>query len=276
MDLYYVLEILYILHHMFSTIDTKFYNNGILIDPPKKITKNNYRCDTNFNLDSLINMYNKETKFGVVLISGKEYYIYHLIKSGNHIDYKILYKHSVYLTSQTRAGGQSAQRYGRIRDGQRKSYIKDISQKMVDIFSTNNICNVNSIILAGPAELKLDVFNNNIVNKIFKNKIIKILDTDTINETTILYVYKKCIDVLLDNHHKESFTLLNKIENMIEIADDKLVFGKDIQYYMKNYMLDKLLIGENNDSILDFTCKVYRIDDKLIKDYGGMIGIKYY
>ena len=62
---------------------------------------------------------------------------------------KILHKFSVELPKKHSKGGQSAQRFGRIRLEKRHQYLKKCAELTTQHFIKDNICNVKGLVLAG-------------------------------------------------------------------------------------------------------------------------------
>lgn len=58
-----------------------FSDQAILLEPPKPIKKSDYICVRRFHLDSILEMYKSERNFGVVTVSGKEFYVYSVSQS---------------------------------------------------------------------------------------------------------------------------------------------------------------------------------------------------
>lgn len=75
--------------------DTK-YNGAVLFEPLKKIDRSDFVCQNKFYLQPVLDMFKRETLFGVVLISGKEAQMYKITISGQHREAKLLYSKNVH------------------------------------------------------------------------------------------------------------------------------------------------------------------------------------
>ena len=51
-------------------------------------------------------------------------------------------------------GGQSANRFARLREEKRHAYVKKVAELAVQNFITDNKCNVKGIVMAGSADFK--------------------------------------------------------------------------------------------------------------------------
>jgi hypothetical protein len=64
--------------------------------------KNIYKCDKRYHIDSIIEMYEDEYKFGVAMLTGKEYRMYIVTKSGIHIEPKLITSDDHEMQKQTK------------------------------------------------------------------------------------------------------------------------------------------------------------------------------
>ena len=114
-------------------------------------------------------MYNSEKNFGILTVSGKEFYIHMVTKTGSQTDFKLKYKKEGSLHTATGKGGQTANRIHRL--GVEKRDVILISEKLVAYFMTNNntVSLVDEVVSAGPGLLKKDVCEYPLVKQYFPN-----------------------------------------------------------------------------------------------------------
>ncbi|RYX82441.1 hypothetical protein EON73_04300, partial [bacterium] len=144
---------------IFSTTSTDCH----IFSPPNPIIKFYYRCDRKFHLDDLIYLYETCDEYAIVLISGKKTMLY----SYSNNNTKILKEITTSLPNQHKKGGQSAQRFERIRDEKIGWYIKQILELMTRYYVTNGIFKYNGLIIAGPSQLKDAIKDNDLYLKYF-------------------------------------------------------------------------------------------------------------
>lgn len=201
---------------------------------------------------------------------------YKLIKTGDYIERKLVSKLKVDLQKRQKKGGQSAQRIGRIRDEKENKYIKGISEMVIDSFLKNNhtIYDCTSIIVAGPGELKKKVIETPLIEQYFKNNILDVISTQELTDTTIL-----SIPFLEYNQEKD----LEFIKDLINNADDKLVFGKKIIKNIETNQLEYIFLDKNLDNEYINSIKNKCSDKCKIKIlnlfenvYISEIGVKFY
>jgi len=262
------------------------YNGAILIEPPKKLQKSIYICDNVFHLDNILEMYKQENNFGIILIDGNNLLCYKIIKSGAHVEIISLYNKYVNHQKRQKKGGQSAQRIGRLRNQKENAFIQHTAEITKKLYMNNTNYLINGLVIAGPAEMKDKIKNNNLFSQYFKNKIIKIITTQNITDNSVLEVYNECIEDFVTDEDKEAIGILQKAKEIMLNNDDKLIYNyKKTIKFMTNCMLEYLLIDINLDknqkenlyNLNTYGCKIYELYGLNLE---GMqlecLGIKWY
>jgi len=225
-------------------------------------------------------MYNDEEQYGMVLISGNICNMYLITIVGQHYDIRRTFSKSVQLQTDFGRGGQSANRIHRIGQQQRDTYVKLMAETMVKKFMKNNNkeCIAKHIIIGGPAQMKNKLKEQELVKQYFNN--ISIVDTPEINDSMVDEVYKQYSDKFNpDNRH-----IIDQIDKLISLADDKLVFKDEIISNMENCMLEKIFIDvdilrdmyEEINKLNTYGCIIEKLNTGYLKQYGGIIGVKWY
>lgn len=142
------------------------------MEPFKPIKKTLYLCDNKFHTELLQGLLDEHEIFGFIIMDGNGC-LYATLQGSNR---NILYKFSVDLPKKHSKGGQSAQRFGRIRLEKRLIYLKKCAEIAVKMFITDNKCNVKGLILAGSAEFKDDLAKSDFLDPRIQKFIIKKLD----------------------------------------------------------------------------------------------------
>jgi peptide chain release factor subunit 1 len=118
------------------------------IEPPEPLNFRLYRCDKTFVLDALKEMAEKKDVYGLVVMDKREGNIA-LLKGKTILP---LTKTTSYVPGKTRAGGQSAQRFERLRDGAAKEFFNKLAEYVKDQFLHNK--EIKGIIVGGPGHTK--------------------------------------------------------------------------------------------------------------------------
>ena len=256
------------------------YNGSALIIPPDKISKSYYKCDKYFHLDTVMAMYQEISKnYGIILLSGREYRIYLAKISKSNKEFKLLKSDEQRLQNKHRRGGQSSVRFEHIRVEKRNIYTKQIAELVVKTFMVNNNteCTVEGLVIAGPADIKKEVMEQDIFHQYFSKNIIKIMTCDVIDDTTIYKVYD---EANLSTYSEKDKKILDELSDLINKASDRLVFGLDVWNALEENLIEKLIISDQFDQLdaikRDALCKIFTVSDHKIKMFGQVIGIKYY
>ena len=243
------------------------------------IKRSEYICNNKFYLDPIIDMYdNNVIKVGICLASGKEYRIYILETNGKYNNIKLIYSDTEQLLKHHKKGGQSAQRFGRIRSSNYDRFVKEICEEVVKCYMSNNNTEylIDKLIIGGPSELKKEIKDNELVQQYFGKIILKIISTDSINDLTINEVIDNSISEILNiNHSLSIMDSLNKnpdfyvfgLENVLE----KYLSGSLKCLMITDDLYDKLKHNFNNKKTTIIKC-----NNSEINTFGGIVGELYF
>ena len=88
----------------------------------------------------------------------------------------ILQKISVELPKKHGRGGQSANRFARLREEKRHAYSRKVAEMANTNFISDNKCNVKGIVMAGSADFKTVISECDDFDKRLKEKVIGLFD----------------------------------------------------------------------------------------------------
>lgn len=202
-------------------------------------------CDNKFHLDSVLEMFEEEETYGIAMISGDEALFYQVATFGATVDYRKIAEEDVRLMNKFKKGGQSALRFSRIRENNYHTFVTKISTRMESVFVSDQKCIVKSIVLAGPAGMKNAVHEN--LSPLLKSKITKIVNVAEITPATVREVYLENPEAFVDPTDGKE---LQRLQHMIEMADDRLMFGQDeiIEALQQNLVAE---IFTDGDFVID-------------------------
>lgn len=109
-----------------------------------------YKCENKFHASCLNYLLEDDEKFGFIIVDGGGATFATL--QGNVRN--ILHKITVELPKKHGRGGQSANRFARLREEKRHAYVKKVAELAVQNFITNDRPNVKGIVMAGSADFK--------------------------------------------------------------------------------------------------------------------------
>ncbi len=260
----------------------------ILLDPPKPIDKFMYLCDRKYHTELIEDLYQDHDKYGIILITGEEVKFYSIC--GTEI--RNLDRGKVRITKNQKKGGQSAPRFGRIRDNEIQQYISHCCELSQEHYLEDDIPIIKGLVIAGNADKKDRLYEN--IHFKLKEMSQKMTISDKDNIHTIVERCKKIFDT-----HDEELNELNEFYEHINRDTNRGIYGiKQIMKSFENYSLQKVLIHEKFDKIKyhnveydrdyiknkceETNCQYIEIlslnsqTDELYKGYGGIVGISWY
>jgi peptide chain release factor subunit 1 len=126
----------------------------IVVEPLKPIQQTLYLCDSKFHTEVLRDQLSTgDSKIGFVIIDGHSASFHTLV--GNVKE--TLFKLEVQLPKKHGRGGQSQNRFARIRDEKRGWYASKVAEFFTQYFMENGLLQVSHLIFAGCANFKHDL-----------------------------------------------------------------------------------------------------------------------
>ena len=213
-----------------------------VIEPPEPIKIYLYRCDSRFHTEHLLEMLREKETYGILLIDASEATIATL--QGKRME--IVRKMHSGVAGKTRAGGQSARRYERLRDMQLNEYFTRVGQHANEIFLP--IDTLKGIILAGPGPTKYDYEKGDYLNYMLKNKIIDTIDTAYVEEQGVKEVVEKAPEIMRKVRYIEEKQIMQQF--LYEVGHDTglITYGEaEVRRALEMSSVRTLLISEKVD-----------------------------
>lgn len=120
-----------------------------------------YRCENKFHSECLNYLLEDDEKFGFIIVDGGGALFATL--QGNQRT--ILQKITVELPKKHGRGGQSANRFARLREEKRHNYVRKVAELAISNFITNDRPNVKGIVMAGSADFKTVIAQSDFFDK---------------------------------------------------------------------------------------------------------------
>src|SRR2546425_10891573 len=120
--------------------------------PPEPITVGFYRCDARFHVEPLMALVAEKDPYGILVIDGTEAVVATL--KGRRVE--IIKSFTSGIPGKSRAGGQSARRFERIREQVTHDYYKRVGQHFNEMMLA--IPDLKGIIIGGPGTTKYVLF----------------------------------------------------------------------------------------------------------------------
>ncbi|MGB9841208.1 MAG: peptide chain release factor aRF-1 [Candidatus Bathyarchaeales archaeon] len=213
-----------------------------VIVPPEPIRIYLYRCDSRFHTEHLQELLKEKETYGILLIDATGATIATL--QGKRLE--IIRQMYSGVAGKTRAGGQSARRYERLREMQLNEYFTRVGQHANEIFLP--IDTLKGIILAGPGPTKYDFEKGDYLNYQLKNKIIDTIDTAYVEEQGVKEVVEKAPEIMRKVRYIEEKQIMQQF--LYEVGHDTgmITYGEvEVRNALAAGAVRTLLISEKVD-----------------------------
>ena len=216
--------------------------NVFSIEPPEPLKFRIYRCDKTFLLDALKEMGERKDIYGLIVMDKREGNIA-LLKGKTIIP---LTKTSSYVPGKTRAGGQSATRFERIREGAAKEFFTKLGEYVKENFLNNK--DLKGIIVGGPGMTKNEFVDGNYITDQVKRKIIAVRDLSYTGEYGIQELVDKSQDVLAKEEISQEKYIMKKFFGKLSTNPNEVAYGEaQVRKVLEMGAVEILLLSEEVD-----------------------------
>ena len=213
-----------------------------VVIPPEPIKIYLYRCDSRFHTEYLQEMLREKETYGILLVDASDATIATL--QGKRLEI-VRQMHSG-VAGKTRAGGQSARRYERLRDMQLNEYFTRVGKHANDIFLP--IETLKGIILAGPGPTKYDFEKGDYLNYMLKNKILDTVDTAYVEEQGVKEVVDKAPEIMRKVRYIEEKEIMQQFLYQVGHDTGMLTYGEgEVRRALETGAVKMLLLSEGLD-----------------------------
>ncbi len=220
-----------------------------VIVPPEPINIYLYRCDSRFHTEHLQELLREKETYGILLIDASAATFATL--QGRRLE--IIRQVTSGVPGKTRAGGQSARRFERLREMRLQEYFRRVGEHANEAFL--QIENLKGLIIAGPGPTKYDFEKGDYLNYMLKEKIIDVIDTAYVNEQGVKEVVDKAPEIMRKVRYIEEKQVMQQF--LYEIGHDTgmATYGEeDVRKALEAGAVRTLLLSEGLD-ILRVTVK---------------------
>ena len=209
------------------------------LEPPVPINTRIYRCDKEFLLDLMRDLVEVKEGYGLVVMDRREGTVA-MLKGKQIIE---LSSATSNVPGKTRAGGQSAARYMRIREDAAKDFYKKVAAMMQDAFLGND--EIKGIIVGGPGPSKHDLIDKGYINQEIKKKIIGIKDLSYTGSFGVQALVDKSDDVLGEEEIAEEKRIMAKFFELLRTNPGLVAYGEaEVKRNLEIGAVETLLVSE--------------------------------
>lgn len=223
------------------------------IEPPVPLNTRIYRCDKTFVTDILEEMMMEHRVYGLVVFDRRDANLA-LLKGKTIVP--VQKTHSE-VPGKFKAGGQSAQRFARIREEAYKDHFKKIADYMKDQFLPLGN-NLQGIILGGPGTTVQDFLNKDYLTGDLKKKILGNKDLSYTGEDGLQELLDKCQDLLAEEEIALEKKAMGDFFKQMYDNMRKITYGeKETLKAMDMNAVDTLFLSESLPED-----KIFELEDK--------------
>jgi peptide chain release factor subunit 1 len=213
-----------------------------VIEPPKKLKIKTYRCDQTFLLEPLKEMLDSDEVYALLIIERNEASIGLL--DGKHI--KLLQNMTSGIPGKTRAGGQSAQRFARIRESAAKEFFKRVAEAMKKHFFDNK--KLKGILVGGPIPTKDEFLEQGQLVTALKDKVVAVKDLGGTGMHGLQELVLLCQEVLAEQAITKQKKILDEFFERLAKDPDKVAYGEaETEDRLNRGAMEKLIISKSLD-----------------------------
>lgn len=213
-----------------------------VIEPFKAVSRSMYRCDNRFNTEELEKMIENDDKFGFIIVDGNGA-SYYTMCGGSR---EKIGGFCVDLPKKHGRGGQSKNRFARIRQEKRHNYLRKVAEYATQYFITEDRPNVKGLILAGSAEFKETLFASDLFDPRLKEVVMKVVDVQHSGDVGFNQAIDQSKDVLSTVKLVQEKKILQEYFDHISKDTNEVCFGIDNTIRcMEMGAVDKILLWED-------------------------------
>lgn len=219
------------------------------VEPPVPLQLRLYRCDKEFVLEPLRDMCESKVVYGLVVMDRRDAHI--ALLRGKSLT--LLTKTHSEVPGKYKAGGQSALRFERLREGAAHEHYKKVGEYMKQQFLS--MTDLKGIIVGGPGPTKYEFVDGDYITNDVKKKIVAIKDLSYTEEFGLQELLDRSQDVLAAEAVADEKQSMNQFFTLLATQQKKVAYGHDhVKRCLEMGMVDTLLLSESidDDTILEF------------------------
>lgn len=215
-----------------------------VIEPPEQNKIFLYRCGNEFYVEPLKNMLEEKKVYGLISMDNDSC-TFGLLKGNEIITLKTI---TSGVPRKHRAGGQSARRFQRIREGKIIEFYKRIAEHAKELFGDKKL---DGILIGGPGPAKETFYRQGYLPSDLSRKVLGVIDTAYTEEEGLRDLVKRGINLLKESEYAHEERVMNELLETVSKKPELVEFGVDrIISMMKQGMVRKLIVSEELDKIM--------------------------
>jgi peptide chain release factor subunit 1 len=217
------------------------------IEPPVPLKIRMYRCDKTFVIEPLSEMLEEREVYGLVVMDRREADIA-LLRGKSIVP---LTRSKSNVPGKTRAGGQSAARFMRLREDAAKEFYKKIGAMIKDEFLGKD--NVKGLIVGGPGPTKYDFVDGNFIPTEVKKRILGIKDLSYTGQFGLQELVDKSEDILAAEDIVAEKQTMGRFFELLAKRPNMVTYGyAEVKRHTEMGTVEMVILSESNeDSVIE-------------------------
>lgn len=214
------------------------------IEPPRPLNMRIYRCDKDFVLDPLKEMLSVQEVYGLLVIDRQKATIGLL--EGKKIS--VIREIESSVPGKYKAGGQSAQRFERIREDMAKAFFKEVAESMKSIFF--EMPKLKGIMVGGPIPTKEEFLRDGDLVTKLKEKVIAVKDIGYTDEHGLKLLVEASEEDLAEQELIKEKNLIAKFLETLGKNREKTAYGfEKVKAALERGAVESLLIAKGFNKV---------------------------
>ena len=231
------------------------------IEPPEPIKVRLYWCDQRFDLEPLRDIVAEREIYGIISMDKSEADIALLV--GKKIK-NIAHMESI-VPGKTRAGGQSAARFSRVREGLTNDWYKKVAEAINKIFAEHP--ETLGILVGGPGPTKEEFLRAEFLHADVKKKILGTVDASYTGDYGLQETLERGEDLISESEVIKEKTLLQKFLTELQKPHGMVIYGLNETIKTLNTgAVDTIIISEKADFIIEGKEPIDALED-MVKNF---------
>lgn len=215
------------------------------IEPPRPLQRSLYFCGSRFQTQLLREQLQDGTRYGFCIVDGSGADFYAV--AGNRRE--LLFTLSdPSLPKKHNKGGQSAPRFGRIRDEKRDQYIKKLADRVAATFidpETHKI-NVEALIFAGCGEIKTQLAKCQELDQRVASRVVRCIDIQYDGDAGLSEAIERSADILGELEYNTERKAVSQFFRAVSDDTGLACFGsQDVVYALEAGAVETLLVWQD-------------------------------
>lgn len=215
------------------------------IEPPRPLQRSLYFCGSRFQTQLLREQLQDGTRYGFCIVDGSGADFYAVAGNRRELLFTLT---DPSLPKKHNKGGQSAPRFGRIRDEKRDQYIKKLADRVASTFidpETHKV-NVEALIFAGCGEIKTQLAKCQELDHRIASRVVRCIDIQYDGDAGLSEAIERSSDILGELEYNTERKAISQFFRSVSDDTGLACYGaQDVFYALDAGAVDTLLLWQD-------------------------------